>query len=246
VFVLLAFALKIEGSAIDPKSRERRALLFVATCTLALQTAFAQLGWFYRYEAYALTLALLGVAASAIAHRAAVRAFAIPFAILLLPLVGRGLGAFRTTVLASQNIFDQEMQMAFFVRDFYGDKTVALNDIGAVAYVSNAHVVDLMGLASPRVARARGMRIDGPLTQNEIESIGADENVAIAIVYEDWFVGSIPTAWKKIGSWKISDNHVCAKDTVTFYAPDEIAGSILRENLRVISSRLPSRITQHL
>lgn len=244
MFVLLAFAVKIERSAIDPKSRERRALLFIATSTLALQTAFAQLGWFYRYEAYALMLALLAVAASTIAHREAVRAFVLPFAVLMLPLVGRGLGAFRTTVIASQNIFDQEMQMAFFVRDFYGDKTVALNDIGAVAYASNAHVVDLMGLASPRIARARGMRIDGPLTQNEIESVSVDENVSIAIVYEDWFSGSIPTAWKKIGSWKISDNHVCAKDTVTFYATSENDAAILRENLQAISSRLPSSITQ--
>jgi hypothetical protein len=244
MFVLLAFAVKMDRSAIDPKSRERRALLFVATSTLALQTAFAQLGWFYRYEAYAMTLALLATAATAIAHREAVRAFAIPFAVLMLPLFGRGLGAFRTTVLASQNIFDQEMQMAFFVHDFYDDQSVALNDIGAVAYVSNAHVVDLMGLASPRIARARGMRIDGPLARNEIESVSADEKIAIAILYEDWFSDSIPETWQKVGAWKISDNHVCAKDTITFYARDEHGASILRENLRANSSRLPTTIAQ--
>jgi hypothetical protein len=251
--VLLAFAVKIEGSALTEggvpsgrgaKSRERRALALIAFVTLAFQTAFAQLGWFYRYEAYAMLLALLAISASAIAHREAARAFAIPFALLTLPLLGRGLGAFRTTVLASQNIFDQEMQMALFVRDFYGDDSVALNDIGAVAYASNVHVVDLMGLASPRVARARGMRIDGPLSENEIQSISADEKVRIAILYDDWFAGSIPPAWKKIGSWKISDNHVCAKDNVSFYATDENEAAILTENLRAFATRLPSRVTQ--
>ncbi|MEO7111331.1 MAG: hypothetical protein ABI183_12905 [Polyangiaceae bacterium] len=243
-FVLLAFAFKIERSAIDPKSPERRALVFIAIVTLAFQTALAQLGWFYRYEAYAMVVALLAITATAITHRSAVRAFVIPLAVLALPLVGRGLGAFRTTVLASQNIFDQEMQMAFFIRDFYDDKSVALNDIGAVAYVSNAHVVDLMGLASPHIAHARGMRIDGPLAQNEIESIGVDEKVSVAILYEDWFVGTLPPTWKKIGSWKISDNHVCAKDTVTFYGTDETAAAVLRENLRAFTTRLPTSITQ--
>ncbi len=242
--VLLAFAVKMEGSAIDTKSRERRALAVIAFVTLSFQTAFAQLGWFYRYEAYAMLLALLAISVAAIAHREAARAFAIPFALLTLPLLGRGLGAFRTTVLASQNIFDQEMQMALFVRDFYGDDSVALNDIGAVAYASNAHVVDLMGLASPRIARARGMRIDGPLAENEIQSISSDEKVRVAILYDDWFAGSLPPAWKKIGSWKISDNHVCAKDTVSFYATDENEAAILAENLRAFATRLPSSVTQ--
>jgi hypothetical protein len=227
-----------------PKSNERRALLFIAIVTLALQTALAQLGWFYRYEAYAMTLALLAITATAIAHRSAVRAFMIPLFVLALPLLGRGVGAFRTTVLASQNIFDQEMQVAFFVRDFYGDQSVALNDIGAVAYVTNAHVVDLMGLASPRIARARGMRIDGPLAESEIESIANDEHVAVAILYDDWFAGAVPLAWKKIGTEKISDNHVCAKDTITFYAPTATDAARITTNLRAFGDRLPQNVSQ--
>ena len=246
LFVLLLFALRAERNddASKPSVLERRGLLLIAIVTLTLQTTFAQLGWFYRYEAYAILLGLVAVAASALAHRAALRNFAIPFFVLALPLVGRGIGSFRTTILASENIFDQEVQMASFVRAHYDDRAVALNDIGAVAYFSNAHVVDLMGLASPRIARARGMRIDGPLDEKEIAAITQDEQAPIAILYEDWFAGSIPAPWHKIGSWKIANNHVCAKDTVTFYATSAIEGSILTENLRAFSTQLPASITQ--
>ena len=246
VLALLAFAWTFEkrSEASDPPRRERRALVLVALTTLGLQTTFAQLGWFYRYEAYALLLALVTLAICAAAHRATIRAFAIPLALLALPVVGRAAGSFRTTVFASENIFDQEMQMAAFIHSFYEHHAVALNDIGAVAYVNDVTIVDLMGLASPRVARARGMRIDGPLSASNIAAITHDENVDVAILYDDWFAGSLPSEWRKVGSWQITNNHVCAKDTVSFYATSAQQESILIENLRTFAPRLPPSVKQ--
>jgi hypothetical protein len=103
-----------------------------------------------------------------------------------------------------------------------------------------------MGLATPRIARARGMRIDGPLPENEIESIANDEHVDVAILYEDWFSGSIPPAWKKIGTEKIADNHVCAKDTITFYATRSSDTAMIAANLKAFGDRLPQNVSQTL
>ncbi|MEO8797073.1 MAG: hypothetical protein ABI551_04240, partial [Polyangiaceae bacterium] len=221
LFILLAFAWTLDAGRTDREAKERHAFVLVAAITLAAQTALAQLGWFYRYEAYAVLLALVAVASTAAAHARRVKPFALAAAVIAFPLVGRAASAFRTTVLASQNIYDQEIQMALFVHTFANDSAVALNDIGAVSYFADAKVVDLVGLASPRIAAARGMRLDGPLPREVIARETTAANVRLAIVYDDWFVGTLPLTWRRIGTLKIPDNHVCAKDTVSFYATHE-------------------------
>ncbi|MGH7282338.1 MAG: hypothetical protein ACRELY_12485 [Polyangiaceae bacterium] len=240
-FVLLALAFALDKDATDARASERRALTFVAAITLAAHVVLAQLGWFYRYEAYSLAIAFVAIALTAIRHADRARAFVLPLAILALPIVGRAVGAFRTSVLASRNIFDQEAQTASFVRTYYDADTVALNDIGAVTFFTHAKIVDLMGLASPDIAKARGMRIDGPLSRDAIDRQTKSENARIAIVYDDWFVGSIPTSWRKVGTITIPDNHVCAKDTTSFYSVNE-DDRILRENFRAFARHLPEGV----
>ena len=240
--VMLAFAFVLDKQSTDPRSRERRALTLVAAMTLSAHVVFARLGWFYRYEGYALAISFVAIGAAAIRHFDRARAFAIPLVLLALPLVGRAGGAFRNSVLASKNIFDQEVQTALFVKSYYDGDAVALNDIGTVSFFTHANVVDLVGLASPRIARARGMRIDGPLSRDAIDEETRTEHARIAVVYDDWFVGSLPSSWRKIGTMTIPDNHVCAKDTTSFYAIGETEERILRENFRDFVKRSPEGI----
>ena len=240
--VMLALVFAVDKQATDARSNERRALTLVAAVTLTAHVVLARLGWFYRYEAYALAIALVAIGTAAIRHAGRARAFAIPLALLALPLVGRAGGAFRSSVLASRNIFDQEMQTAAFVKTFYDGDTVALNDIGAVSYFTHAKIVDLVGLASPRIAQARGLRLDGPLTRETIDEETRAEQARVAVVYDDWFAGSLPPSWRKIGTLTIPDNHVCAKDTTSFYALSDQEEPILRENFRAFAKHLPPEV----
>ena len=240
LFVLLALAWTLDARAIDRAAKERRAFVFVAAVVLGAQTALAQLGWFYRYEAYAVLLALVPIVATVVAHAGSVKPFALAAAVLALPLFGRAVTAFPATVLASRNIYDQQMQMALFVRSYEDEGVVALNDIGAVSYFTDAKVVDLIGLASPRIAAARGMRLDGPLPADVLADETTRANVALAIVYDDWFTGTLPPTWRRVGVLKIPDNRVCAKDTVAFYATSAADEPRIREDLRAFVRRLPS------
>ncbi len=87
-----------------------------------------------------------------------------------------------------------------FLKDFYQEQPVAVNDIGAISYFANSRVVDLFGLASMEVANAyRERRFD----RDTIDQITQKEGVRVAIVYDDWFqtreIGGFPEQWVRVG-----------------------------------------------
>ncbi len=231
--------------------RRKDAWIAIALITALLHTAFAQLGWFYRYEAYFLALALVPLAATFVRWLGALgrkeRMLLVPLVLGTLPLTVRGLGSLRATPLASGNIRDQQVTVASFLRatSRVGDPTrVAVNDVGAVAYLSDAKLTDLMGLATPKVARMKTLRIDHGLGRAQLEALAQEDGFTLAIVYADWFTGALPTTWRPVERWKIRDNRVCAKDTVTFYATQPAADDALRENLDAFARNggVPARV----
>ena len=139
------------------------------------------------------------------------------------------------------NIFEQQYQMGLFVREYYQGSAVALNDIGAVDYLADIHCVDLMGLAIPEVAAAR--RKDSFHTQ-EMQNLAKQTGARIAIVYDEWFPGLLPSEWIRVGRWTIRKNVIAAKDTVSFYAINPGEAEHLVESLRDFSSQLPADVIQ--
>jgi hypothetical protein len=224
------------------------ALLFLST--LAAHVLFAQLGWFYRYEGY---LMVLGTAAlvlgvrdlwPALAHSApaAVRLpalLALLFVVLVLGI--RGVRATLQIPQASRNIFEQQVQMASFIRGHCEGAAVALNDIGAVIWYANIRCLDLWGLADINVARARLAGTYGPET---MAALAKARGVRIAVVYPEWFdrFGGLPAGWIQVGRWTIEDNIVCGGPTVVFYAVRPEEAKPLAEALASFQADLPPRV----
>jgi hypothetical protein len=220
----------------------RRLLLLVTGVGMLLHVLFAQLLWFYRYEAYAVALSLVAIAGAARGHLPQIRAFWAPGAIITLPLTMRALSALVAVPQASANIHDQQMQVALFIADFFPQSRVVVNDIGAVAYVSDAHLVDLMGLGSMDVFRARMKHRGRGLDREDVQALTRDADVAI--VYDDWFEGTLPPSWKRLGRWRIANNKVCAKDIVSIYAANPAVEPVLLAALRDFSPHLPKSVEQ--
>lgn len=239
LLALLSAAIGVRARRVEPWEKGQILLALAATTTL-LQVIFAQLGWMYRYEAYVMTLGMFALWSVSWDRLRDLRPLGLALAVLTLPIVGRGLGAIKTTVLASGNIYDQQVQMASFLREFYEGRAVVVNDIGAVAYFANVRLTDLMGLGTMRVARAKGLRIDRGLDRAHVDEL--TQGSAVAVIYDDWFADSIPRGWRRVARWKISDNRVCAKDTISFYAIDPGEEAPLAEHLRSFSVHLPARV----
>jgi hypothetical protein len=228
------------------------ALTFVAT--LLLHAQFAEVGWFYRYEAY---LVALGITAGFVALpvertrvprveslRTTWPAAAVLVAALialLAPFVSRGAQALVRIPDAARDIDHQQLQIALFLRDYYRGDTVAANDIGLISYMGEVRCLDLWGLASQEVA---GARLSRRYDTDVMRRLAAEQGARLAVVYEEWFspFGGLPPEWTKVGTWTLDRSTVVGGLTVSFFAVDPSEAGRLTARLREFAARLPAGV----
>jgi hypothetical protein len=158
-----------------------------------------------------------------------------------LPLRVRAAKSLRDTPKASHNIFEQQYQMALFLRQFYQGQVVAANDIGLIDYMADLHLVDLTGLGTRESA---SFRLRQMYSSRYVAAVAEQYRTQIALVYDSWF--QIPAEWTLIGKWEITDNVVCGDKTVSFYAVDPSAAPGLIENMQGFTPHLPGDVIQIL
>jgi hypothetical protein len=228
----------------------RRTLPTLAVTTTLLHLQLADTGWLYRYEAYLVALGLLAIGACAPEAGATVRgactsgsltvAATVALAgVVAYPLVERAVRAGAETPRAAKNIFDQQYQMGLFLRRFYPGAAVAANDIGAISALADVRLLDLYGLASMDVARARRA---GTLDRETVARLADAQGTEVIVVYRSWFAQSLPPEWLEAGSWRAPEKVVVADRLVTFYARDVAGRDRLAWNLAVFASVLPADV----
>ncbi|HTV16209.1 MAG TPA: hypothetical protein VME68_15920 [Acidobacteriaceae bacterium] len=226
------------------------ALILIAGC---LHLCLAQVGMYYRYDAYLFAAATVAIACAFPTLRAIAskRAFAAAY------LLALGSGAFLLLISAAQihmlpiiarNIWLRQWQMGLFVEQYYPAATIAANDIGAINYLSHIHCYDLVGLANQDVFNARRT---GRYTTQFLRDDAAAQHVDIAIAYDRWFgdppgvpVGGppLPSSWIRVGQWKLPDYSIIGDKTVSFYAVDPSQAAALRAALVRFSASLPKGV----
>ena len=229
-------------------------LLFVSACLMHLQ--LARIGWFFRYEAY---LVALGIFTVAVRGRQFLSEFnlaspRIPtiqtslgknrlyalglIALFFTPLVARGALCIYLTPIASNNIHDQQYQMALFLDRFYSGETVMMNDIGFVNYLTDIVCIDKWGIGTLDVGQSW---LDGSLSAATIRIAAVDHGVKIAILYLDRLV---PEEWEIVGYWTIRNNVVAYNSTVAFFAVMPSERDRLIESLIQFSPNLPEDVIE--
>jgi hypothetical protein len=232
-----------------------QAAILICVGALVMHATFASVGYFYRYEAYLVGLSVLVFCAGLAGAlpeaarlgsrwRSAVTAGIVAAVVILgWPLGVRAVRAFREAPVAPRNIFEQQYQMGLFLAQNYPSATVCLNDIGAVSYLSDVHVVDLVGLASVEVLV---MKYSQTYSIPAIERLGEIHGARLAIVYDRWFWPVLPLqpppSWRMVGQWQIQNNVACGNDTVSFYSIGGEEEEQLKSNLRRYSARLPAGV----
>jgi hypothetical protein len=210
-------------------------------------------GTFSRYEAYLLVLASVALTAALARYLPAPRLQAIPsyaaIGLLLLFLTRdvtvryQHVAYDEPIITATRNIYWQQYTMGQFVRAYYDGEAVAANDIGAINYFPDIMNVDLYGLGTLDVARAK---LENRYTTDEIRRITQAYGVRIAVVYTFWFepYGGLPPEWILVGQWAAPNNVILGSHVVDFYAVNEAEAEMLAANLADFAPRVPDLVEQ--
>lgn len=166
--------------------------------------------------------------------------------VLILPLAERGIRTDLKVVQAMGNIHGQQYQVGLFLKKYYANQPVAINDIGAICFMADVRCLDVWGLANKDVS---DLLLTKTYTTENLSRITQLSGVHIAVVYEHFFrlVGinyDLPKTWIKVAQWRIPHNVVCVRDTVTFYATDQSEIRRLTGNLREFMPYLPQDVIQ--
>ncbi|WP_044563052.1 hypothetical protein [Azospirillum sp. B4] len=207
--------------------------VFAAT---ALASAGAQLlagaaGWLYRYEAAVLSLNLVSALVLLILdHKPRVRALVL--AGLGLMLAYRAGDAIYLATAAPADRRWEHVEPAKFVRQFYPDSPIVVNDIGAVAWYSPAsRVLDLAGLANNDIARLRlsPAGLDWQAVDAWTRAAGAP--LAIIQICWDPIAEVIPDTWRLVALWAGPDNVLFGDKAIGIFATSQDQLAPLKRNL---------------
>jgi len=161
--------------------------------------------------------------------------------VCILPLAERGIRISVRVPQAIFNVYSQQYQMGSFLDKYYKREHVIVNDIGATNFLADIKCLDILGLCNKDIG---GLILRGEYTKANITKWAYINNAKIAIIYDDLLrpIGGVPQKWIKVGEWTISNNVICAFNTVSFYAINIKDVTDLIHNIRKFSTQLPKGV----
>jgi hypothetical protein len=237
-------------SSRDDRRSAAGTMVIVFVAATAQHLLFAKFGWLYRYEAYLVGLGIVSVAAFACRVRPAYLGFgqlrtgytiALAVAMTLIVFGERAFGSHVEAARLAGHVARQQIAIARFVARNYAQQPVAMNDVGAVSYLSSARVLDLMGLGSIEAAR---LRRAGRFDAAHVNAWLDDRGATVAIVYDDWFTGeaAFQREWVRAGSWA-TEASSAVESRVAFYGRTRVDAERLRRALHEFERDLAPGVT---
>jgi hypothetical protein len=145
----------------------------------------------------------------------------------------KGWAAHRMLENGGKNIYEQQIQSAKFLHAYYNNSKVVANDIGAITYYTDIHLLDIVGLGSTEMIPFNENRnvLNGNF-ENFLTEYTASHQYEIAVIYDEWFQGYVPKTWKKIADLTIQHKTTVSKDKVSIYSIDPANLETLKKNVR--------------
>lgn len=148
-------------------------------------------------------------------------------------LIYKGWVAHKVMNNGGKNIYEQQVQSAKFLHKFYNTSGVVANDIGAISYYTDIHLLDIAGLGSVETVpfNENKKKFDRKFEDFLIKYC-TDNRYDLAVVYEGWLQGHVPAGWKKAAVLKIKQKVTVARLEVSIYSIEEKNLEQLKENIR--------------
>jgi hypothetical protein len=195
---------------------------------------FSPTFWMYRYDAY---LVAFGVFAAAVAlgDLRAPRGWppgllpGLLVTALVVTLTDVRQGVYPSSEIEGmRQTYLEHYEAAQFVRTYYPDQVVLVNDLGAVTYYTEARIVDLVGLGD--VEPLEILRRTGDYTSADVLAWTARYRPAVAVVQLGWgwIAPRIPSEWIKVAEVDVPPHH----HRIGFFAVDPGESWILRSRVQ--------------
>lgn len=214
--------------------------LIVFSLVMICHSMFADLKGLFRYEAYILVgfsmalipkLTALFFDCKKYCKKEKLISFLVMMNILL--MVYKGWVAHQVLDNGGKNIYEQQMQSAKFLHTFYNDSKVVANDIGAITYYTDIHLLDIAGLGSTEtIPFNENKRVLNDAFEIFLSQYCLENKYEIAIVYDWWLQGHIPKNWKKAAVLKIENKVTVARLEVSVYSIDANNLEALKQNIK--------------
>ena len=247
------------------QQRQQLRLLFILATLAHLPFVFVAKGSHLdalRYDAYLVAFGLIVVAFDLLQYNIALHPVALiriqfveltrsPKSLIVvavcllfvLPFLSRSLDSIGRTVLSMNNVYERQVQIGRFLATYYNEQPIVANDIGAINFYADLHLIDLVGLGTIETVH---LMESGNFDRENFHALARNKNAQIAIIFDSWaeaLIGGIPDQWQLVGRWGI-DNHAHPDDNrfVSFYAivPEQI--DPLRQQLESFHPTLPPNV----
>lgn len=142
---------------------------------------------------------------------------------------------------ATNNIYSQQYQMALFLQQYHPRASVAANDIGAITYLTDIRLTDMVSLGDqPLLPFVLAHRMNTVL----MDSLTHARDIDLAVIYDSWVGNAVPGSWIPVARWGIGNNFICGDNVVTWYATRPGMADTLSRQLADFGQHLPDGVKQ--
>ena len=225
-------------------------IVFIATTILHAQ--FAGMGWFYRYEAYLVTLGIIiqGLSLNELGKIETFRHLItksknlivlLPaLLLLLLPLFVRAVKSLIEIPHATHERYMEHVLPGIFLKDYPCNSPVVVNDIGAISFYSDAKILDMYGLGNIEPVIFRKDSYD----KSDLSAWAEQEEAKLAYLQVQWreVFPRVPDEWKVVEKWQMRKNVVFGDTIFLWYCINPEHKQQLMIDLQEFSEILPKDI----
>jgi len=224
----------------------QRLLAVTVVGATVLHAAFADMGWYERYQAYLIAvgvLMLLGVLAELPAgvQRRCLAALVVG-SCLLAP---NKINALVKVPMAADDMYRGQYQVARFLERYYEGQVIGTDQLGYISLFHDGPITDYAGLGDyEALQRYPDDSEDAEQMQRYLADLARERGIEV-VALPSWGIDADkPPGWISVGFFESSGNEVTrVSDVFVLWATTPEAVRPLQEHLREFGRDLPPRMT---
>ncbi|WP_415183411.1 hypothetical protein [Phaeovulum sp.] len=226
--------------ALSGRRRPEIWLLAVVAVAGVAHLLAGQIGWMHRYEHYIIAAQITAMVISTkgvTGPRAAWRWRAMLGFLLAIAALAFWPKVAQRYIWNTRAVYLQQTQMGRFVQGWL-KAPVAINDLGRIAWGNPDYVLDLYGLASPKVLE---LRLSGDTPKGWAAPLAQSKGAQMAIIYDRWFETAMGPDWRRLAVLRMDPYRgALGGGEVSFYATDPSLAPAQLALLRDFAPTLPA------